>query len=72
MNKFLLHFLFLFILFFSSSFGWGAMGHESIAEVAFDLLSESDQNVIKHYLGNMTLAEVAPQPDPYVEKNTLF
>jgi len=41
------------------SFAWGRTGHELVAEVAFSILDEGTQKIVKQYLGNMTIEEAA-------------
>ena len=41
------------------SFAWGRTGHEVVAEVAFKILDDSTQKIVKQYLGNMTIEEAA-------------
>ena len=41
------------------SMAWGKTGHSLVAEVAFKLLDDSTQKIVKQYLGNLTIEEAA-------------
>jgi hypothetical protein len=46
--------------FFSTkSFAWGKRGHELVAEIAFRFLDDSTQQIVKKYLGNLSIEEAA-------------
>ncbi len=65
LSKFRLH-LIAFFLFFGicqQSFAWGKTGHGLVAEIAFKLLDDSTQKIVKQYLGNMTIEEAATWMD---------
>jgi hypothetical protein len=53
----------LFILicsFFSvRSYAWGKRGHELVAQIAFRFLDDSTQQIVKKYLGNLSIEEAA-------------
>ena len=55
--------VFLFVLIFScfsaKSYGWGKRGHELVAEIAFRFLDDSTQQIVKKYLGNLSIEEAA-------------
>ena len=41
------------------SLAWGKRGHELVAEVAFRFLDDSTQQIVKKYLGNLSIEEAA-------------
>lgn len=41
------------------SVAWGKRGHEMVAEIAFHFLDDSTQQIIKKYLGNLSIEEAA-------------
>jgi hypothetical protein len=46
--------------FFSTkSLAWGKRGHELVAEIAFRFLDDSTQQIVKKYLGNLSIEEAA-------------
>jgi len=45
--------------------GWGAWGHKMIAQIAWDMLSENAQNMVGDFLGEASLASIAPDADDY-------
>jgi hypothetical protein len=47
----------------TSSFAWGAKGHQIIAEIAFHFLSDSTQKKVMKYLKNMSIEEAATWMD---------
>jgi len=47
------------------SFGWGEVGHKTIAEVASTLLTDEASALVKQFLGDRTLADIASIPDAY-------
>ena len=55
--------VFLFIISFSffttKSYAWGKRGHELVAQVAFHFLDDSTQQIVKKYLGNLSIEEAA-------------
>jgi hypothetical protein len=53
--------LFVVILscFSSKSYGWGKRGHELVAQIAFKFLDDSTQQIVKKYLGNLSIEEAA-------------
>jgi S1/P1 Nuclease len=53
--------LFVVILscFSAKSYGWGKRGHELVAEIAFRFLDDSTQQIVKKYLGNLSIEEAA-------------
>lgn len=49
-----------FILSFQQNiFAWGRTGHSLVAEIAFQLLDEPTQKIVKDYLGKYTIEEAA-------------
>ncbi len=42
-----------------NSFAWGKTVHELVAEIAFRILDDSTQKIVKQYLGNITIEEAA-------------
>lgn len=44
---------------------WGRDGHRITAQIAADRLTSETQSVITHYIGQRTLASIAPDPDSY-------
>ena len=42
-----------------NSFAWGKTGHGLVAEIAFQILDDSTQKIVKQYLGNITIEEAA-------------
>jgi len=59
----------LLIVFFSSAYCWGALGHGAISEVAYSLLSERAKQGVIHYLGSTTLQSICMIPDDYRNLN---
>ena len=53
--------LFIMILscFSVKSYGWGKRGHELVAQIAFRFLDDSTQQIVKKYLGNLSIEEAA-------------
>lgn len=51
--------LFCFIGSIQKASAWGKTGHSLVAEVAFKLLDDSTQKIVKQYLGNLTIEEAA-------------
>ena len=53
----------VFIVSFSmvtrQSFAWGKRGHELVAEIAFRFLDEPTKELVKKYLGNLSIEEAA-------------
>ena len=43
----------------AKSFAWGKRGHELVAEIAFRFLDDSTQQIVKKYLGNLSIEEAA-------------
>jgi hypothetical protein len=41
------------------SFAWGKRGHELVAQIAFKFLDDSTQQIVKKYLGNLSIEEAA-------------
>jgi hypothetical protein len=41
------------------SFAWGKKGHELVAEIAFHFLDDSTKQVVKKYLGNISIEDAA-------------
>ena len=41
------------------SFAWGKRGHELVAQIAFRFLDDSTQQIVKKYLGNLSIEEAA-------------
>ncbi len=41
------------------AFAWGKKGHELVAEIAFHFLDDSTKEIVKKYLGNMSIEEAA-------------
>lgn len=41
------------------SYAWGKRGHELVAQVAFRFLDDSTQQIVKKYLGNLSIEEAA-------------
>jgi len=48
---------------------WGEEGHKAIAQVAYDRLTPSAQQVVGNYLGSYSMADSAPYPDTYGESS---
>lgn len=42
-----------------NSFAWGKRGHELVAQIAFKFLDDSTQQIVKKYLGNLSIEEAA-------------
>ena len=53
--------LFVVILscFSAKSYAWGQRGHELVAQIAFRFLDDSTQQIVKKYLGNLSIEEAA-------------
>ena len=53
--------LFVVILscFSAKSYAWGKRGHELVAQIAFRFLDDSTQQIVKKYLGNLSIEEAA-------------
>ena len=55
--------LFLFVIMFTclsaKSYAWGKRGHELVAQIAFRFLDDSTQQIVKKYLGNLSIEEAA-------------
>jgi hypothetical protein len=52
--------LFVILSCFSAkSYAWGKRGHELVAEIAFRFLDDSTQQIVKKYLGNLSIEEAA-------------
>ncbi len=55
--------VFLSVVIFSclsaNSYAWGKRGHELVAEIAFRFLDDSTQQIVKKYLGNLSIEEAA-------------
>lgn len=52
----------LFVLMISGSkncLAWGKKGHELVAEIAFRFLDDSTKQIVKNYLGNLSIEEAA-------------
>ena len=49
---------------------WGKTGHELVAKVAFQILDDSTQKIVKQYLGNITIEEAANWMD--MEKSNSY
>jgi hypothetical protein len=63
----------LFILLGSAStktFAWGKTGHGLVAEVAFHILDDSTQKIVKQYLGNLSIEDAANWMD--MEKSNSY
>src|SRR3954463_14872664 len=41
------------------TFAWGKRGHELVAQIAFRFLDDSTQQIVKKYLGNLSIEEAA-------------
>jgi len=48
-----------------SSYGWGKTGHQIVAKIATDMLTNEAQEVVSQFIGNLTLMDIAPIPDTY-------
>jgi hypothetical protein len=61
MKKAILKFLFCICLVAISerSLAWGKTGHELVAQIAFQLLDEPTKQIVKGYLGNLSIEEAA-------------
>ena len=46
-------------IFQQKTFAWGKTGHSLVAEIAFQLLDEPTQKIVKDYLGKYTIEEAA-------------
>ncbi len=42
-----------------SSFAWGKRGHELVAQIAFHFLDDATKEIVKKYLGNLSIEEAA-------------
>ena len=55
--------VFLLIVFFipisCKTYAWGKRGHELVAEIAFTFLDDSTKQIVKKYLGNLSIEEAA-------------
>jgi len=47
------------------SLGWGKTGHQIIAQIASDLLTDTATKIIYDFIGDRTLPDIAPIPDEY-------
>lgn len=66
MKKTFIILIFALLSFFGGiqkSMAWGKTGHSLVAEVAFKLLDDSTQKIVKQYLGNLTIEEAASWMD---------
>jgi len=54
--------LFTFVI---GIFCWGQEGHEAVAQIAWNLCSDTTQNALSTFLGSKTLESIAPLPDDY-------
>ena len=61
MKKRLLTLSFLLVIgsYANTCFAWGKVGHELVAQIAFRLLDDSTQKIVKGYLGNLSIEEAA-------------
>ena len=61
MKKKIVQVLLVFMLITASEkvFAWGKTGHELVAQIAFHFLDDSTKNLIKDYLGNLSIEEAA-------------
>jgi len=46
-------------------YGWGADGHRMIAQIASGMLTDEASNIVSQFIGDKTLADIAPLPDDY-------
>jgi len=49
----------IFSCFSAESYAWGKRGHELVAQIAFKFLDDSTQQIVKKYLGNLSIEEAA-------------
>ena len=56
-------FVFIFSGLTIKSFAWGKTGHGLVAEIAFKFLDDTTQQIVKKYLGNLTIEEAASWMD---------
>ena len=49
----------IFITISAKSFAWGKRGHELVAQIAFRFLDDSTKQMVKKYLGNLSIEEAA-------------
>ena len=49
----------IFSCFSAKSYAWGKRGHELVAQIAFRFLDDSTQQIVKKYLGNLSIEEAA-------------
>ncbi|MFM6925833.1 MAG: S1/P1 nuclease [Ferruginibacter sp.] len=54
-----LAFILILSCFSIKSYGWGKRGHELVAQIAFKFLDDSTQQIVKKYLGNLSIEEAA-------------
>jgi len=57
--------LFVVCLLFGYSFQWGATGHKIIGELAWYMLDDGAEGKVSSFIGDNTIAWVAPIPDSY-------
>ena len=55
--------LLLFLTLRFSSFAWGPLGHNIIAEIAMDNLDKSVKDSVQKYLGDMTIEQASTWMD---------
>ena len=49
--------------------GFGYLAHRAISEVAQSLLTKGADEAVRHYLGNLTLAQIVIMPDEYRDRS---
>ena len=49
----------VFITTSARSYAWGKRGHELVAQIAFNFLDDSTKQIVKKYLGNLSIEEAA-------------
>jgi S1/P1 Nuclease len=49
----------IFITTSARSYAWGKRGHELVAQIAFRFLDDSTKQIVKKYLGNLSIEEAA-------------
>jgi len=56
---------FFLVISTTSVWGWGKEGHMIVAQIASDQLGSTATNIVSQFLGDATLAQIAPLPDSY-------